>query len=254
MNTVFTVWRSLRRSGSPFRCVALAINARLHTNLVLWALGRHGWRWRRYCCVLRWAFLFLWSLHVHHFAVSMIAPNRVVVFACVGARIRAQGWPRDIPRLLLFHLEIFGKRRALIIKFKMTSNEADEIPSRDELRHQLSRTASLRDKAQICPSMARKIAKQTNTTWQHRLKLKRMRNYEWNSIRTQSMSRYQQINDNSERSSKWLKTRCWFSLIYWCSTNGASLWILLYHYTVISTKVRLRLNHIRVSTSRQLTT
>lgn len=115
MNTLFAIWRSLRRSRSPLRRIALSIDACLHVNLILWTLRRKR-RWRRRCSdIFCWAFLRLRPLDVNHFAIAMIESDWVVAFVGVRTRVGAQGWSRDIPRLFVFHLEIIGKHRVLII-------------------------------------------------------------------------------------------------------------------------------------------
>lgn len=114
VNTLIAVRRTLRGPRSPLRRLTLAVDARLHVDLILWALRRER-RWnRRRRSILRRASLR--PLDVNHFAIAVIASDWVVAFVGVGTRVGAQGWSRDIPRPFVFHLEIIGKHRALVFE------------------------------------------------------------------------------------------------------------------------------------------
>lgn len=212
MNTLFTVGRSLRWARSSLRRFALTIDARLHLNLILWALRRYRRRSRRCCSILRWAFLLLCRFDVNHFAIAMIAPDWVVTFVCVGARIGAQGWSRDVPRAFLFHLEKSGQvvnyqvkssrqqwRQIKLMKFHRKFFNLDNpmaIKASESqattLRAWLVETTSLRTIKNGCG---------TNGEWK----------FHQNSIKLKIAFRQSVDLMKGQSPGEWWKSRCWFS-------------------------------------------
>lgn len=136
VNTLLAVWRSLWRSRSSL-WVTLAVDAGcFHGHLIIRAI-RRKWRWSgwRYCRNGR-VFLLLRSIDVNHFAIAMIASDRIMAFVCVWAGTGAQRRSRNVPwSRVMIHLKWFAAYRLSISGLKCDgAAKGDEIPQKGVLK------------------------------------------------------------------------------------------------------------------------